>query len=793
MKVALLCGGPSLERGISLNSARTVLDHLDSPEIEIIPFYFDQKKKVYKISKAQLYSNTPSDFDFKLKETAEPLSKKEFIKELRMRNIAFPVMHGRFGEDGKIQEFLEKNKIPFVGSPSEVCKNAFDKFKANEFIRKNGFFASSSISLSIYEKKKKEKIKDFFEKNKIKRAVVKPAKGGSSIGVFSVENEEEAYQKAEFLFSKRMDTKVVLESFAEGVEFTTIIIENRFFQPVSILPTEIETDYTENQIFDFRKKYLPTRQVTYHCPPRFRDEYVFKIQKKAEQLFSLFGFRDFARFDGWLFENGDIWFSDFNPVSGMEQNSFLFQQSSRLGFSHGEFLRYILKNSCKRQSIDIENLEKEKTAKTKKEKRKIKVFFGGKTSERQVSLMSGTNVWLKLKNREKYEPAPFLLGKDSFVWELPYSYTLNHTVEEIEESCKNAEINEKRLSSFIKKAFDKLELKEGDATQDLFLPKKKKLKEFLSEDDFVFLALHGGDGEDGSLQKIMEKKNIPFNGSGGKTSKLCMNKWETGEFIKSMNAEGLSSTVGEYLTFEYLKENFEEGRMRDVWLSLVRKIGSRVLIIKPVEDGCSTGIVRLSSSIEMKKYLEYLLKGEKFIPKNVFKGQGEIIHMPEGKSDGFIFESFIETEKIRVKSGKLKHFKRSGWIEVTIGILEKGGEIKVFDPSITIAEGAVLSVEEKFQGGTGINLTPPPAEIVSCSVIKKSKVLIEKLSREIGLRGYARVDAFLNINSGNLKIIEVNTLPALTPSTVLFHQALNENPPIYPLELIEKIIENTEK
>ncbi len=68
MKIALLTGGPSLERGISLNSARSVLDHLGSEDIEIIPIYFDNKKKAYKISCAQLYSNNPSDFDFKLAE-----------------------------------------------------------------------------------------------------------------------------------------------------------------------------------------------------------------------------------------------------------------------------------------------------------------------------------------------------------------------------------------------------------------------------------------------------------------------------------------------------------------------------------------------------------------------------------------------------------------------------------------------------------------------------------------------------------------------------------------------------
>jgi len=153
MKIALLTGGPSLERGISLNSARSVLDHLGSDEIEIIPIYFDNKKKAYKISRAQLYSNNPSDFDFKLAEDASLLSKESLIKTLKSTDIVFIAMHGPFGEDGEIQAFLEKNKIPFVGSSSLSCKKAFDKYNANKIINNNGFYVLPSALLKIYSKK----------------------------------------------------------------------------------------------------------------------------------------------------------------------------------------------------------------------------------------------------------------------------------------------------------------------------------------------------------------------------------------------------------------------------------------------------------------------------------------------------------------------------------------------------------------------------------------------------------------------------------------------------------------
>ena len=152
MKVALLTGGPSLERGISLNSARSVLDHLSSDTIEILPIYFDQKKRAYKISRAELYSNNPSDFDFKLTQNSSSLSSKSLIKFLKSVDMVFLAMHGPFGEDGQIQAFLEKNNVPYIGSSSESCKMAFDKYHASLTLKDKGFFILPSALLKIYSK-----------------------------------------------------------------------------------------------------------------------------------------------------------------------------------------------------------------------------------------------------------------------------------------------------------------------------------------------------------------------------------------------------------------------------------------------------------------------------------------------------------------------------------------------------------------------------------------------------------------------------------------------------------------
>jgi len=773
MKIALISGGPSMERGISLNSARSVLDHLEGEGIEIVPIYFDHKRQPYLISKAQLYSNTPSDFDFKLQQTAKALSETALKKTLKSVDIAFPVMHGKFGEDGQIQRMLEKMNVPYVGSEPKACRRCFDKFDANEFIREKGFYTLPSAVLKIYHDDHYEILKKFFKDHSVTRAVVKPATGGSSLGVSSVSTAEEALEKATELFSKRIDTRVVVEPFCEGIEFTVIVLQNKFDMPVAILPTEIETNYDNHQLFDYRLKYLPSNRVRYHCPPRFDNATIEKIQVHAEQLFTVLGMRDFARFDGWLMPDGNLWFSDFNPISGMEQNSFLFQQGSRIGMSHRDLIRHVVSHATQRYGLKMPA----ETVAAKNRKR-VNVLFGGTTSERQVSLMSGTNAWLKLRRSEKIEPKPYFLDLNEEVWELPYALTLNHTVEEIMDNCLKAKEDEARLHALIEKVRWRLALPESAFSEPFFLPRKMSLQEFVAESDAVFLGLHGGIGENGTLQAMLKKAGVIYNGSGQAASQLCMDKYKTGEVVTAMNEEGIATAPKLQLCVD---------KVDKTWLDVQTELKSATVIVKPMDEGCSSGIVRLFSEADYLEYLKLAREGAKFIPKDTFKNQSEIVEMPPNKMSHVMIERFIETDTVKVVGNELRWKRKNGWVEVTVGVLEKKGKYHALSPSLTVADGEVLSVEEKFQGGTGVNMTPPPEEIVNPEVLKKVKTAMEKVAAAVGIEGYCRIDTFMQVDTGEVIVIEVNTTPALTPSTVLYHQALAEKKPLWPVELLEQL------
>ena len=101
-----------------------------------------------------------------------------------------------------------------------------------------------------------------------------------------------------------------------------------------------------------------------------------------------------------------------------------------------------------------------------------------------------------------------------------------------------------------------------------------------------------------------------------------------------------------------------------------------------------------------------------------------------------------------------------------------------------------MSVEEKFQGGTGVNLTPPPEGIISKQSCEKLKKHVETIAQTLQIQNYARLDLFFNTRTEQTYVIEANTLPALTPATVLYQQALCETPSMPPRIFLEQLIES---
>ncbi|KAI7734319.1 hypothetical protein M8C21_009451, partial [Ambrosia artemisiifolia] len=779
LKVGLVCGGPSAERGISLNSARSVLDHIQGDDLHVSCYYIDPNLNAYAISSAQVYSNTPADFDFKLESVAQGFDTlTEFAEHLAASvDIVFPVIHGRFGEDGGIQG-------------SELDESGLSRW-----------FLDNQLDVNSG------------------KVVVKPTRAGSSIGVTVAYGVADSLHKVREIISEGIDDKVIVEIFLEGgKEFTAIVLDvgSEFdCQPVVFLPTEVELQSS----------------VVYHTPPRFPLDVTEKIREGASILFKRLGLRDFARIDGWFLppsasitssetndfgrtESGIVLFTDINLISGMEQTSFLFQQASKVGFSHSNILRTIIQRACLRfpslASYCNESNgspRKSKSSKFGKQTsgnegvRKVFVIFGGDTSERQVSLMSGTNVWLNLQVSGDVEVTPCLLapGNDinsRTVWSLPYSLVLRHTTEEVIDACTEAlEPVRAALTSHLRKQVME-ELASGLKSHNWFTgfdisdeqPIKFTLENWIKlakeVQATVFIAVHGGIGEDGTLQSLLEDEGVPFTGPGFSASKICMDKVATSLAVKHLTNLGVLTINKEVKR----KEDLLNSSKSDVWHEVVSKLQCETVCIKPARDGCSTGVARLCCAEDLGVYVKALEDCLPRIPPNSFAKAHGLIEMPVPPPELLIFEPFIETDDITInvsKSGNqnegLLWKGSSRWVEITVGVIGKRGSMRSLMPSVTVKEsGDILSLEEKFQGGTGINLTPPPLTIMSTEALMKCKERIELIANTLELEGFSRIDAFVNVDSGEVLVIEVNTVPGMTPSTVLIHQALAEEPPMYP-------------
>ena len=799
VSLALLLGGPSQERGISLNSARSVADHLVGTDVQLKEvIYFDRRLHAYPISRSLLYCNTPSDFDFKLTLDGSALTEEELVARLQGVDLVFPAIHGAFGEDGQLQALLESAKVPFIGTGASACQVAFDKFRATDTLRAAGIGAVPGVLVTSQQsaaERAQALLGAFPEAAKV---VIKPAQGGSSIDVHVLADRSAGAGIIEGMVGRY--SRVVIQPWITGTEMTTIVMQGPS-GPVALIPLQIElrNRLSDNDIFDYRRKYLASNDSHYYCPPAQNVAVIKEIQRVSEQAFSLLGLRDFARIDSWLRPDGEILVSEINPISGMEQNSFLFISAAQLGMSHADILRFIVRTAARR--IGIEGAGQSPVdAGAPPARQRVGVLFGGATAERQVSVLSGTNVWLKLLGSRRYLPVPYLLDPDGSVWQLSYSAALRHSVEEIVESCRDAQRLDDVRSKLASAVLQRLGLSVDDLSSPVVPPVRLTMDEFLDQHDLVFIALHGGKGEDGTLQEVLNSHGVHYNGSDVAASRLCMDKYETGKIIAELAPEGI-------YTARRICVPLPDALARDpsaLWREIAEACGATHVVVKPVGDGCSAGVVPLGCAEDLAQYLHLIDIGASRLQGGSFTllTAGQIIELPAEKQTRLLFEKYIETDDIRVDDTSLDTSsaasliwgweRDTGWVEVTVGVLGKKGSMMAMNPSITVASSGILSLEEKFMGGTGVNITPPPAPPlgrVRPEAVRMAKERMARAANALGMAGYGRVDAFMHRETGEIIVIEANSLPGLTPATVFYHQGLAEEPPLPPRDILEMIVD----
>ncbi len=273
--MALLAGGISPEREVSLRGADSVYRAIDKDRYEVRRY--DPATDLHRL-----------------------------VAEARELDCALIILHGRGGEDGTIQGMLELLGIPYQGAGVLGSALAMDKALAKEIY--------SLAGLTTPKARKLRRGDPLNLDNLAFPVVVKPATQGSSIGLEIVKKREELPQALKTAFS--LDDNLVLEEFIPGRELTCGILDETPLPVIEIIPGE---DYP---FFNYEAKYLPgaTKEI---CPAPIPEEIKLKVQEAALRAHRALRLRHVSRSDFIWGEDGEIYILETNTIPGMTETSLL--------------------------------------------------------------------------------------------------------------------------------------------------------------------------------------------------------------------------------------------------------------------------------------------------------------------------------------------------------------------------------------------------------------------------------------------------------------------------------------
>lgn len=292
-KVALLSGGISGEREVSLASGKSVGEALRNTGYQVT--------------------------------ILDPAEKNDLMKLIEGPfDVAFLVTHGKGGEDGTLQGFLETIKLPYTGSGVCASAIAMNKSKAKQVYCEAGLPTLPSVTLHKVEGYSLDDIIGKLGDH----CVVKVAAEGSSIGLYIEEGRENIAAAIEKAFTQ--GEEVLVEKFCAGRELTVGVIGND--DPTALPIIEI---VPRNEFYDYDAKYSPGGS-THICPAEIDEPIAAKIRSCAENAHKALGCRGVSRTDFILEENGDFWMLETNTLPGMTATSLLPDAASKVGMSYEE-------------------------------------------------------------------------------------------------------------------------------------------------------------------------------------------------------------------------------------------------------------------------------------------------------------------------------------------------------------------------------------------------------------------------------------------------------------------------
>ena len=297
-KIAVIEGGYSLEKAVSLKSSNTIFENLERSKFIPTKVLIDKKEWVAYDNEGK-YGIDKNDFSYT----------KDGIKH--NFDFAFVIIHGSPGEDGKRQGYFEMIGIPHSTSSSSVTSLTFQKFHCNQFLKNLGVNVAEAFLL-----RPEDKIDETDILNKIGLpCFVKPTNAGSSFGITKVKSLKELPPAIRYAFL--YGNEVIIEANIEGREVTNGIYRNK--EGLKTLPiTEI---ISENEYFDYEAKYNgKSKEIT---PAEISKEHTQKIKSLTSFIYETLSMNGLARMDYIINENNIPFLIEINSVPGMTKESII--------------------------------------------------------------------------------------------------------------------------------------------------------------------------------------------------------------------------------------------------------------------------------------------------------------------------------------------------------------------------------------------------------------------------------------------------------------------------------------
>ncbi|MDX2345645.1 MAG: D-alanine--D-alanine ligase family protein, partial [Legionella sp.] len=349
-KLVLLYGGQSGEHEISLQSAASVLAHLDENQYDVMPIGMDKKGCLYLNNAADLIKNHPNSLPVKLAHSEKLPSLINHGQFIVPADVVFPVMHGPLCEDGALQGVLDLAGIAYVGCNVLASAMCMDKDIARQLAVIEGvepirYHRLPHTSVESHDKtwcEEAAKALGF-------PLFVKPCSLGSSVGIHRVENLEDLLKAVKD--ARQYDRTVLVEEYIEGREIELAVLEHDGAEglPDVSVPGEIKTDHSDG-FYSYAAKYTECEALELCIPADLDADLTRRLQVAAVEIFIRLRAAGLARVDFFVQDDKNkIYFNEINTLPGFTTVSMFPKLWEASGLNYSVLLDRLIRAALERQ------------------------------------------------------------------------------------------------------------------------------------------------------------------------------------------------------------------------------------------------------------------------------------------------------------------------------------------------------------------------------------------------------------------------------------------------------------